>query len=101
MKADKAKALDMFNKGEGGFLTATFTYLLAGSISATAKPLRVATPTAGKCFGTDTRTIKDATGKVSWRGTLCVAYQKPEGQITEDHLYVSKTAAPTLRRFRR
>ena len=34
VKADKAKALDMFTKGEGGFLTATSMYFAVLSVTA-------------------------------------------------------------------
>ena len=42
VKADKAKALDMFNKGEGGFLDRDL-YVFCGNVS-DGRPLRLATP---------------------------------------------------------
>ncbi len=43
VKADKAKALDMFNKGEGGFLDRDFMSFAV--MSAMGNPLQSATPT--------------------------------------------------------
>ena len=80
VKADKAKALDMFNKGEGGFLDRDL-YVFCGNIS-DGKAVASGNPNGKQVLGTDTRTIKDATGKV-FGAELYAAYQKPEGQITE------------------
>ena len=80
VKADKAKALDMFNKGEGGFLDRDL-YVFCGNIS-DGKAVASGNPNGKQVLGTDTRTIKDATGKVVG-AELYAAYQKPEGQITE------------------
>ena len=46
VKADKAKALDMFTKGEGGFLTATSMYFAV--LSVTARSSRSAIPMPSK-----------------------------------------------------
>jgi Single Cache domain 2 len=54
VKADKAKALDMFNKGEGGFKDRDlypFCFNLSDGIA-----------TAGPVKGRDVRTLKDASG---------------------------------------
>ena len=80
VKADKAKALDMFNKGEGGFLDRDL-YVFCGNIS-DGKAVASGNPNGKQVLGTDTRTIKDATDKV-FGAELYAAYQKPEGQITE------------------
>src|SRR6202521_3899432 len=55
VKADKAKALDTFNKGEGGFKDRDlypFCFNISDGIA-----------TAGPVKGKDVRTLKDATGK--------------------------------------
>jgi hypothetical protein len=80
VKADKAKALDMFNKGEGGFLDRDL-YVFCANV-ADGKTVAVGNPNAKQLLGVDTRTHKDATGK-AYGLELYDAYQKPEGQITE------------------
>jgi hypothetical protein len=80
VKADKAKALDMFNKGEGGFLDRDL-YVFCGNIS-DGKAVAIGNPNAKQLLGTDTRTLKDSTGK-AFGQELYDAYQKPEGEITE------------------
>jgi Single Cache domain 2 len=77
VKADKAKAIDMFIKGEGGFkdrdLYPFCANLTDGKVLATqAKTL----------IGTDGRTLKDKTGK-AFGQELFDAGQKPEGTISE------------------
>jgi len=80
VKADKAKALDMFNKGEGGFLNRDL-YPFCGNVS-DGKILAVANPNAKQNIGKDVRELKDATGK-AYGQELFAAGQKPEGQFTE------------------
>ena len=80
VKADKAKALDMFNKGEGGFLDRDL-YPFCGNVS-DGTVLAVANPAAKPNIGKDVRTLKDATGK-AYGQELFAAVQKPEGQISE------------------
>ena len=46
LKADKAKTLDLINKGEGGFWTAIYTCF--APMSATARQLPLATPMQNK-----------------------------------------------------
>jgi hypothetical protein len=80
VKADKAKALDMFNKGEGGFLDRDlYVFCFNGS---DAKTVALGNPNAKQLIGVDARTLKDATGK-PFGAELYAAYQKPEGEITE------------------
>ena len=78
VKADKAKALDEFNKGEGGFRDRDL-YVFCFNIS---DGKNVANPNPAATIGTDVRTIKDSTGKPFGEG-LYAAAQKPEGQFTE------------------
>jgi hypothetical protein len=80
VKADKTKALDMFNKGEGGFLDRDL-YPFCGNTS-DGKILAVANPNAKQNIGKDVRTLKDSTGK-AYGEELFSAGQKPEGQISE------------------
>jgi hypothetical protein len=80
VKADKAKALDMFNKGEGGFLDRDL-YPFCSNMS-DGKVVAVANPNAKKLIGTDGRTLKDAAGK-AFGQEMFEAAQKPEGTITE------------------
>jgi signal transduction histidine kinase len=80
VKADKTKALDMFNKGEGGFLDRDL-YPFCGNVS-DGTVLAVANPAAKPNIGKDVRTLKDATGK-AYGQDLFAAVQKPEGQISE------------------
>ena len=80
VKADKAKALDMFNKGEGGFLDRDL-YPFCANLS-DGKLLAVANPNAKQLLGTDVRELKDVTGKVYGK-EMVEAAQKPEGTITE------------------
>jgi hypothetical protein len=80
VKADKAKALDMFNKGEGGFLDRDL-YVFCGNVS-DAKEVAVGNPNAKQLIGVDVRTLKDSTGK-PFGAEIFAASQKPEGEITE------------------
>jgi Single Cache domain 2 len=80
IKADKAKTLDLINKGEGGFLDRDL-YPFCGNIS-DGKTVALGNPNAKQLLGVDGRTLKDATGK-AFGQELYNAYQKPEGQITE------------------
>ena len=54
VKADKAKALDMFNKGEGGFLDRDL-YVFCDNLS-DAKVVAIGNPNAKQLIGTDART---------------------------------------------
>jgi hypothetical protein len=77
VKADKAKALDMFNKGEGGFLDRDL-YPFCFNIS---DGKHLATQ-AKRLVGQGIRTLKDPTGK-AFGLELYGAAQKPEGEITK------------------
>ena len=80
VKADKAKALDTINKGEGGFLDRdlyVFCFNIGdGKVVATGST----NPAARKVIGLDARTLKDATGKVFGQELYDAA---KDGQITE------------------
>jgi Single Cache domain 2 len=92
VKADKAKALDMFNKGEGGFLDRDL-YVFCFNIS-DGKEVAVGNPNAKRLLGQDGRTYKDATGKAFGLEQFAAA-QKPEGQFTEVHYMFPKPGADT------
>ena len=80
VKADKAKALDMFNKGEGGFLDRDL-YVFCNTIS-DGKFVANGNPNSKQLLGQDVRNLKDSAGK-AFGAELFAAMQKPEGQITE------------------
>jgi len=77
VKADKAKAIDMFIKGEGGFLDRDL-YPFCGNIS----DGKVLATQAKTLIGTDARTLKDKAGK-AFGQEIYDAGQKAEGTITE------------------
>jgi hypothetical protein len=81
VKADKAKALDMFNKGEGGFKDRDL-YVFCANTSDGKIVAVLANPNAKSLIGTDQRTLKDSTGK-AFGEELFAGEQKPEGQFTE------------------
>ena len=77
VRADKDKALDMFNKGEGGFrdgdLTVACFNISDGKFVATGNP------NSKKYLGVDGRTFKDKDGSSLRFDEIS---KKPEGQIT-------------------
>ena len=80
VKADKTKALDMFNKGEGGFLDRDLYVFCANA--GDGKVVAQGNPNAKQVLGQDQRTLKDSTGK-NFGLELYAAGKKPEGQITK------------------
>jgi Single Cache domain 2 len=80
VKADKTKALDMFNKGEGGFLDRDL-YVFCDNVS-DGKVVAIGNPNAKQLLGQDAGTLKDSTGK-AYGAELKAGMQKPEGQFTE------------------
>jgi hypothetical protein len=87
LKADKAKALDLINEGEGGGFFDRDLYVFCANAS-DGKTVALGNPNARQLVGVDTRTLKDSTGK-AFGQELYDAYQKPEGQITEvNYLFV-------------
>ena len=79
LKADKAKTLDLINKGEGGFLDRDL-YPFCFNLS-DGKTVALANNNAKQLLGR-IRTNKDSTGNL-FGPELYAAAQKPEGQITE------------------
>ena len=80
VKADKTKALSMFNNGEGGFLDRDL-YVFCASIS-DGKIVAQGNPNAKQQLGQDARTFKDVNGK-AFGSELLAAGNKKEGQISE------------------
>ena len=80
LKADKDKALDMINMGEGGFLDRDLYPFCFNA--GDGKAIAAASPNAKQALGRDVRTLRDVTGKL-YGQELFSAAQKPEGQITE------------------
>jgi hypothetical protein len=89
VKADKAKPLDMFSKGEGGFLDRGL-YPFCWNVS---DGKHVATQ-AKQLIGQDIRILKDPTGKAFGLESYA-ASQKPEGQITEVSYMFPRPVADT------
>lgn len=77
---DEARALDMFNKGEGGFLDRDL-YVFCQSIT-DGKVVALENPNAKQLIGQDGRALEDATGK-PFGAELYAAMVKPEGEIIE------------------
>ena len=94
LKADKAKTLDLIDKGEGGFLDRDLYVFCANASDG--KTVAIGNPNArAQTMGVDTRTLKDVNGK-AFGQELYAAYQKPEGQITEVRPGPDKTPAPKV-----
>jgi hypothetical protein len=89
VKTDKAKAIDMFNKGEGGFKDRDlYPFCFCFQISdgkLLAAPERVR--------GQDARTLKDATGKTYGEDIYKAAAQ--EGKVNEVSYQFPKPGAST------
>jgi hypothetical protein len=80
VKADKAKALDMFNKGEGGFRDRDL-YVFCANVS-DGTLVAIGNPNLKQALGIDVRAGQNSTGK-AFGAEIYAAMQKPEGQITE------------------
>ena len=85
VKADKTKALDTFNKANGGFLDRDLYVFCAETTDG--KIVANGNPNAKKLLGTDLRKLKDSNGK-AYGQEIFAAGQKPEGQITEVRGYL-------------
>ena len=90
VRADEAKALDMFNKGEGGFLDRDL-YVFCANVS-DGKEVAVGSNNAKQFLGVDMRTTKDSTGKPTGV-EIYAAMQKPEGEITEVSYMIARPGA--------
>jgi hypothetical protein len=80
VKADKTKALDQFNNGQGGFLDRDLYVFCAGVSDG--KLVAIGNPNTKQLLGTDAKTLKDSNG-MAFGQAIFNAGQKPEGQVTE------------------
>ncbi len=80
VKADKDKALEMFNKGEGGFRDRDLYVFCANANDGTI--VAMGNPNLREALGTDIRAAQNSTGN-AFGAEIYAAIQKPEGQITE------------------
>jgi signal transduction histidine kinase len=80
LKADKAKTIDLINKGEGGFLDRDLYVFCFNVGDGKAVANGSTNPAAKKTIGVDVRTLKDSTGKVFGQDLHDAA---KEGSITE------------------
>jgi hypothetical protein len=79
VKADEAKALDLFNKGEGGFLDRD---LYVFCINLVGREVAIGNPNTRHNVGNNIRSVRDSAGK-PFGLEIYEAVQKPEGEITE------------------
>ena len=77
VRTDRAKALDMFNKGEGGFRDGDL-YVFCVTAS-DGKFVATGNPNSKKLLGVDIKTLKDVDGNPI---NVNAATQKPDGEIT-------------------
>ena len=80
LKADKAKTLDMINKGEGGFLDRDLYVFCFDSGDGKTVATGSTNPATKRTMGVDVRTLKDATGKMFGQELYDAG---KEAQITE------------------
>ena len=80
VKADEVDALDMFNKGEGGFRDRDLYVFCANASDGTI--VAMGNPNLKPALGMDIRLAHNSTGK-AFGAEIYAAIQKPEGQITE------------------
>jgi len=92
VKADKTKALSMFNNDEGGFMDRDLYVFCANASNG--KIVAQGNPNAKQQLGQDQRTLKDSTGK-AFGLELFAAGKKPEGQITEVSYLFSRPGSDT------
>jgi hypothetical protein len=90
VRADEAKALHMFNNGEGGFRDRDLYVFCANLGDGTL--VAIGNPNLKRALGTDVRAEQNSTG-TAFGAEIYAAMQKPEGQITEVR-YVGPTPGP-------
>jgi hypothetical protein len=90
VNADKVKALDMFNKGEGGFRDRDLYVFCANAGDGTI--VAIGNPNLKQALGTDVRAAQNSTGE-AFGVEIYAAMQKPEGQITEVSYMMPKPGA--------
>jgi secreted PhoX family phosphatase len=92
VKADKAKAIEMFNSGENGFRDRDLYVFCANSTDG--KIVAQGNPNAKQQLGQDQRTLKDSTGK-NFGMEMFAAGKKPEGQITKVNYMFARPGSDT------
>ena len=80
VKTDRVKALEMFNKGEGGFRDRDLYVFCANASDGTI--VATGNPNLKEALGTDMRAAQNSTGE-PFGAEMYAAIQKPEGRITE------------------
>jgi hypothetical protein len=90
VNADKTKALDMFNKGEGGFRDRDLYVFCANTSDGTI--VAIGNPNLKQALGTDVRDAQNSTGR-AFGLEVYAAMQKPEGQVTEIGYMMPKPGA--------
>jgi len=90
VKADEAKALDMFNTGEGGFRDRDLYVFCLNANDGTL--VAIGNPNLKPALGTDVRAAQNSTGE-AFGAKIYAAIQKPEGQITEVSYMAPKPGA--------
>jgi hypothetical protein len=80
VRADEGKALDMFDKGEGGFRDRDLYVFCVDAHDGTV--VAMGNPNLKPALGMDVRTARNPTG-APFGAEIYAAIQKPEDQITE------------------
>ncbi len=80
VRADEANALDMFNKGEGGFRDRDLYVFCVNTSDGTI--VATGNHNLKQAVGIDIPTAQNSTGR-TFGAEIYAAIQKPEGQITE------------------
>jgi hypothetical protein len=91
VKADKAKAIEMFDTGQGGFLDRDL-YVFCSNNS-DGKIVALGNPNAKQLIGKGVRTLKDSAGKLFGQ-ELYDGEHKPEGQFTVVSPYLFPRPGP-------
>jgi hypothetical protein len=90
VNADRAKALDMFNKGDGGFRDRDLYVFCVNTSDGTI--VATGNPNLKEALGMDIRAAQNFTGK-AFGAEIYAAMQRPEGQITEVSYMLPKPGA--------
>ena len=90
VRADKAKALDMFNKDEDGSRDRDLYVFCVNTSDRTI--VATGNPNLKQALGTDIRAAQNSTGK-AFGAEIYAAMQRPEGQITEISYMLPKPGA--------
>jgi hypothetical protein len=90
VKADKAKAIEMFNKGEGGFKDRDL-YPFCVNLS---DAKQIASSNTPQLIGQDVRTFKDSTGHSFGLANYDAAVKAKEGEIIESAPFLFPRPGP-------